>query len=225
MTKMSQQSEHAQKKEQEPLLDERVNHLIGTLTSRFLGVHVSELNKDLSTKLSKTPFIEFTIDSQIPFKEAKKLFKKQYLNRMLRLNLGNIAEVAKKVKVNRRSLHRLILDLGIDVKQIKEELPRPYDVKVTSVSTAIEHILDQYKGVLHPEKLESLYKNISEMSQSILPALSDAPLSLRTAVQEFEKRYFQKALDEQNFNLAAVARKVKLRYETLHRKLKSLGLI
>jgi DNA-binding NtrC family response regulator len=40
----------------------------------------------------------------------------------------------------------------------------------------------------------------------------------------FEVQYFKKALKENKDNISKTARKIGLRYETLHRKLKSLGL-
>jgi DNA-binding NtrC family response regulator len=40
----------------------------------------------------------------------------------------------------------------------------------------------------------------------------------------FEKQYFEKALKENKGNVSKTARKIGLRYETLHRKLKKLGL-
>ena len=63
------------------LLDEKINALIGNITSKLLGVHVDELNKDLTTKLTKSVFIGFEINTAIPFKKAKKLFKKHYLKK------------------------------------------------------------------------------------------------------------------------------------------------
>jgi DNA-binding NtrC family response regulator len=222
MTKMSQ---NIPQKNIDLLLDEKFSHLIGNITSRFLGVHVDELNKDLTTKLTKSPFIDFEINTKIPFKEAKKRFKKYYLKKLLSLNLGNISEVAKKSKINRRSLHRLITELNINIKKIKKDLIRPYEIKVSSVSNAIENVLDDYKRVIHPDKLESIYKSVHEISHNLMKEVPDTIMPLKDAIAEFEKRYLQKALIESNHNIAVVARRIQLRYETLHRKLRSLRLI
>jgi len=46
---------------------------------------------------------------------------------------------------------------------------------------------------------------------------------MKQAEQEFEKKYLRQALQE-NKTITATAKKIGLRYETLHRKLKSLGL-
>jgi DNA-binding NtrC family response regulator len=50
------------------------------------------------------------------------------------------------------------------------------------------------------------------------------PPTLKDAEEEFEKRFIVKALEENNFNVSKTSRKIGLRYETLHRKMKALGL-
>lgn len=206
------------------LLDEKVTAVIDTMTLRFLGMRVKELNKDLTEKLITTPFFDWQINTEIPYKEAKKQFKRYYLQKMLSLHLGNISEVAKKAKINRRSLHRLIDEFKINNVKIKLELIKPYDVKVSTISSVIEHTLDSYKQRLHPEKLQQMYRNVPEISQDIMLALPEATLTFSQALKEFEKKYFQKLLEEQA-SVAELAKKIKIRYETLHRKLKTLGLI
>ena len=49
-------------------------------------------------------------------------------------------------------------------------------------------------------------------------------MSLKKAEYEFELAYFKKLLSEHDGNLSHMAKKIELRYETLLRKLKSLGL-
>ena len=48
---------------------------------------------------------------------------------------------------------------------------------------------------------------------------------MKDAEREFEKKYLKAALQENDNNISKTARKIGLRFETLHRKLKSLGLI
>lgn len=229
MTNMSQVKERKQTEELsaeniDTLLDEKVTAVIDTMTLKFLGVRVRELNKDLTEKLATTPFFDWPINTAVPYKEAKKEFKRYYLQKMLSLHLGNISEVAKKAKINRRSLHRLIDELKINNVKIKHDLIKPYDVKVSSVNSVIEHTLDSYKQLLHPEKLQQMYKNVSEISQDIITALPESTVTFRQALKEFEKKYFQKLLEEHG-SVTELAKKVKIRYETLHRKFKTLGLL
>jgi len=70
-----------------------------------------------------------------------------------------------------------------------------------------------------------MYNEIPELSKDIIKELPDQPLSLKEAEHEFEKLFLTKALQEHDGNQTETARAIGLRYETLHRKLKSLRLI
>ncbi len=207
------------------IVDDKLKQQISTLTSKVLGVHIDELASDLTAKLTQSSLMGILIDTALPFKEAKKQFKRDYVRKLLQLNLGNISEVAKVTKTDRRSIHRLIAEFRIDVHQIKKDLLRPYDLNVSAVGHVIEGVLDQYKTVLHPEKLDALYKNVAGLSEDLVKELPQTPLSLKDAELEFEKEYLQKVLHTYNHNISLTAKTIGLRYETLYRKLKGLGLI
>ena len=55
----------------EDVIRKKINPLVEEAMQKFLGVSISELNKDISQKLTKNPLIEFEVDTRIPFKEAK----------------------------------------------------------------------------------------------------------------------------------------------------------
>ena len=102
-------------------------------------------------------------------------------------------------------------------------------LKDTDVNAAIAKFNDCIKIC---EQVGVEADDIKSQAEKVLPGLhfqSAMELykakKLSNAIAEFEKRYLQKALIENNHNIAIVARKIKLRYETLHRKLRSLGLI
>lgn len=209
----------------QPTIEEKIKPIVKEATHKFLGVSIDELTSDITTKLTKSSLIDIEIDTKIPFKEAKKRFKKDYLEKMLKLHLGNISEVAKLTHVNRRSLHRLINEFDIDVNKIKKEMKKPYDIKATAIGHVIEKTLDDYKGVIHPDKLEKAYEGVPEISGDITKELPERPMSMKDAEDEFERRYLQKVLIEHNHNITQTAKAIGLRFETLHRKLKSLKLI
>lgn len=206
------------------LLEEKVRPIIQQATNKVLGITVPQLTEDISAKLTKSPLLDFPIDTSLKFKLAKKRFKKAYIEKMLEFHLGNITEVAREAETDRRSIHRLILELKINVNKIKEELIRPYDLKVSVFSHAIEDVLDQYKTVLHPLKLEEMYRNVGKMSEDLIKALPEKKLSLKEAEEEFEREYIRKALLEHTGNITHTAKKIGLRFETLHRKMKTLGI-
>ena len=149
----------------EEVLNKKVKPLIKEATSRFLGVNIDKLNEDIGSLLHKPTLLGIKIDTSLSFKDAKKKFKQEYLEKLLKLNLGNITEVARLTKTDRRSIHRLINELEIEVKKIKKELVKPYDIKLSSLNIEIEHVLDKYKQVLHPDKLKSIYRNVDHISE------------------------------------------------------------
>jgi DNA-binding NtrC family response regulator len=209
----------------DPTIEEKIKPVVKDATYKVLGVSIDELTDDITSKLTISSLIDIGIDTSIRFKKAKKKFKKDYLEKMLKLNLGNISEVAKLTHVNRRSLHRLISEFDIDVNRIKKEMRRPYDIKTHAVGNVIEKVLDGYKQVIHPEKLEAAYEGVPEISEDIVKHMPEKPMSMKEAEEEFERRYLQKVLIEHNHNISHTAKAIGLRFETLHRKLKSLGLI
>lgn len=209
----------------EEVLDKKVKPLIKETTTKFLGVAIDKLSEDLTSILHKPTLLGIKIDTSLPFKDAKKKFKQQYLEKLLKLHFGNITEVARLTQTDRRSVHRLLNDLQIDAHKIKQEMVKPYAVQLSALNVEIEHILDKYKEVLHPDKLRSLYRNVDVLSDEILKELPEQPLSLQEALVEFEKRYLTEVLKFHQLNIAKTARVIGLRYETLHRKAKKLWLI
>lgn len=204
------------------LLDEKLKPLVQEATTKALGITVNELTEDITAKLVKTPCINFQINTAIKYKQAKRLFKKAYLQKMLELNLGNISEVADIAGAERRSIHRLINQLHINVHKIKEELIRPYDLKISAVSHVIEDVLEKYKQVIHPKKLEEMYKNVNQLSEDLAKELPEKTISLKEAEEEFERKYIEQALKENEHNITQTAKKIGIRYETLQRKMKAL---
>lgn len=201
-----------------------VEDIVSDAMQKVIGVSISELSKDISSKLSKSPLLDFTVDTKIKFKAAKKKFKQEYLRKLLRTAYGNISLVAKKAGVDRRSIHRIVKDAGINVDKIREEMIKPYEVKQKAVGHIIEDVMEQYKTVIHPQKVAEVYQNVEGVSKDILNELPDKPMTLKKAEEEFEREYLRRALAECDGNATKCAKKVGLRYETLLRKLKALGL-
>ncbi len=208
--------EEGKKKSVEQIVDDAIKPI--------LGVSIDELNKDISEKLEKSPLLQINIDTKLNFKQAKKRFKHQFLSRLLRVTYGNISEVAKRAGVDRRSIHRHVKDAGIDVAKIREEMIKPYQIKQKAVGNVIEDVLEHYKRVIHPDRMAEVYKNVDSVSKGILDDLPEKTITLKDAEEEFEKEYLKKVLAENDGNVTVTAKKIGLRYETLHRKLKVLGL-
>jgi len=222
---MNETKKSKEKQELEIVIEQKIKPLVDSAFHRFTGVSINELNTDISAKLTRSPLLDFKIDTKIPFKLAKRMFKQEYLKRLLERNYGNISEVAKLAKVDRRSVHRLVKE--IDVGKIRKEMLKPSYVKQMHVSSIIEHTLNDYKEkkIIHPDKLEEFYKNVNIISRDIVKDLPEDPLTLKEAEEEFEHAYLKKALEENSMDTVLAAKKIKIRYETLHRKAKKLRLI
>ena len=214
-----------EKTDLEKVLDNKVKPILKEATIKYLGVNIDKLSEDITSKISKQSTIDLKIDFSLSYKEAKKKYKKQYIEKILKLKLGNISEAAKLISTDRRSIHRLIHDFHIDIKKIKQELVKPYYIKLSSINFAIENTLDNYKEIIHPKKLESLYKNVSGISEDIIKELPESPISLKEVEEEFDKEFLKKRLEENNNNPQLTAKLIGLRYETVLRKAKKLGLI
>ena len=61
--------------------------------------------------------------------------------------------------------------------------------------------------------------------KDIIEQLPPKPLTLKDAEQEFEKEFIRMALLDNDLNVTKTAKNIGIRYETLHRKAKQLGLI
>ncbi len=190
-----------------------------------LGVTIGELNRDITAKLERSPFIDFPIDTSIPFKQAKRQFKRHYLKKLLQIHYGNISEVAKQVHLDRRSIHRIVKETKLDVGTIRREMVRAYEIKQDTVGHIIEDVLANYRQVSHPLKLGEAYRNVEAVSKTLLDSLPEEPMPLKEAEDAFEREYLQRALQENGFNITLSAKKIGLRYETLHRKCKALRLL
>ena len=204
------------KKKVEPLLDESMH--------KILGVTISEFGKDITDRIEKNPLIAYDIDTDLEFKPAKKLFKKQFLTRMLQTNFGNISAVAEKAGLDRRSVHRAIKELGIKIRNIRRDMIKADYYRREAVGEILKGSFDKYKNVIRTGKLEDMYENVDKISSDIVKELPTIEMSWDEAEKMFEIAYFEKALKENRGNVSKTARKIGLRYETLHRKLKKLGL-
>ena len=169
------------KRDVKPIIDEAMQ--------KFLGVSIDELSKDITEKLQKNPLLDIEVNTALDFKKAKKKFKKDYLKKLLQINYGNVSEVAKIADVDRRSIHRIVKETQMDVSKIRREMTKAYNIKHDMVNAMIESTLDHYKGILHPDKLNKMYKSVPELSKDILEELPDEPMKLKNAEELFEKEF------------------------------------
>jgi len=214
----------AEKKSLERSLKEKIEPMLDESMHEMLGVTISEFGKDISDRIEKNPLIAYDIDISLSFKAAKKMFRKQFLTRMLQNNYGNVSFVAKITGLNRRSIHRAIKELGIKVRKVRKEMMKADYYRKEAVDSILRETLDVYRQVIRPSKLEKMYRNVDRISDEIVKELPTIEMTWDEAEAEFEKAYLKKALEENKGNISKTASKIGLRYETLHRKMKRLGI-
>jgi Fis family transcriptional regulator len=63
--------------------------------------------------------------SGIPYEEAVREFKKQYLREVLVAHRGNQCKAAEELGMHRNTLSRAMAELGLDLSEVRTELKRP----------------------------------------------------------------------------------------------------
>ena len=206
----------------ERVVKERIEPLLEEAMQKFLGVTIREVERDITEKIGGERLIGLAVRADLPFKEAKRLFKKEFLERTLKTHYGNVSEVADILGLDRRSIHRDLKTLGVDMKKVREKVYKAGYFEKEAVDNVIRKVLEQYKQSIRPERLEKMYEYVPELSESIVHLL---PLqtSWKEAEHEFEKRYL-KAVLARYTTVSGTARAIGLRYETLLRKMKKFGM-
>ncbi|MBI2661892.1 hypothetical protein HYX11_00340 [Candidatus Woesearchaeota archaeon] len=206
----------------EEAIKEKVLPLLEETMEKSWGVTIPKIEQDISDKLSR-PGLNFYVASGTSLDKAKKKFKQEFLKRELQQHEGNVSQLAKMLGVDRRSIHRAVKAFDIDVKVYRAGLDiENYQEKV--VDQTIRNTLEQYKEILQPSKLENMYKELPELSKNIAKVLPPEIMTWKEAEREFEKQLFLQVLDENEGKVGETARKLKIRIETLQRKMKKLGI-
>ncbi|MBT3304271.1 hypothetical protein HN592_04090 [Candidatus Woesearchaeota archaeon] len=206
----------------EEVLESKIEPVIDDAMKKYLGVRMAEITGDISDKLLHSPLLGLKIDFYLSFKESKKKFKQRFLRKLLQMKHGNISEVARLTGVDRRSIHRLV-DKG-RTRKIRKDLLKPYYLKQKEVEGIIGEVLHNYEDIVRVGKMEKMYEATPRISKNIVDELPDMEMSLKEAEEEFEKEYLKEKLKENDHDIVRTAAKIKLRYETLLRKIKKLEL-
>ena len=206
------------------IIERKIKPLLDSAMHHYLGVTVEEIRADITDRLRIAPYFEFSTNTDKPFKKAKELFRKEFVTRLLRRHFGNVSIAAKIAGLDRRSMHRIISRHRIDVHRFREEMTKRSYLKEMAITSLIEHTVNAYKPVLKKERVEHFYENLPDLSRNIVELLPERTMTLEETEQVWEKRYLRHHLDLNSWNISQTARKIGLRYETLHRKIKELNL-
>src|SRR3990170_1926348 len=141
--------------ELEKLVESKIKPMLEEAMQKSLGITVAELETDISDKLKRSALLEFEVDTKLKFKDAKKKFKREYVAHLLQLNFGNVADVARIALVDRRSIHRIVAEMKIEVQKFRDVLQKGTYVKQLAVQDIIQESLEHYKSALNPRKYEA----------------------------------------------------------------------
>ena len=211
------------KKDLETALKEKVEPLLEQTMERHLGISIPRIEADITDKL-RQPGLNIYIPLNLNFPQAKKLFKKEFFKKEIKASQGNVSQLAKALNIDRRSIHRTIKDLGIKIKELRTKPTKPKEQQEDFISQQIRNTLEHYEEIIQPKKMEKIYEEVNNLSKNIAKFLPKEEFTWKEAEREFEKQFLYQALEENSWNIAKTAKKIKLRAETLHRKIKKFGL-
>jgi DNA-binding NtrC family response regulator len=210
-------------KDLEETIKEKVSPLLEESMEKHWGITIPQIESDISDKL-KSPQLNVYVPANYNFSKAKKFFKKEFFKKEIKLHQGNISELSKFLGIDRRSIHRTIKELNIDVDKLRGDIKSKEEYKQDAVDKAIRSTLDQYKEIIQPQKMEKMYQEVSSLSRNIAKFLPLEELSWKDAEREFERQFFTQTLKDNDWNVAKTAKKIEIRTETLHRKIKKLAI-
>ena len=81
--------------------------------------------KGLDVKRELDSLVTQMHSSGIPYEEAVREFKKQYLREVLVAHRGNQCKAAEELGMHRNTLSRAMADLGLELAEVRTGLKRP----------------------------------------------------------------------------------------------------
>jgi transcriptional regulator with GAF, ATPase, and Fis domain len=210
------------KKGLEETIKEKVSSLLESTMEKQWGITIPQIETDITDKLNH-PQLNIYVSPELDFVGAKKMFKKEFLKKEIKLHKGNISHLAKSLGLDRRSIHRAIKDLDIDMNKLRHQQESKEEYQQEMINKTIKSTLDQYKEIIRPQQMEKVYQEVPQLSRNIAKFIPLQELTWKEAEHEFEKQFLQHALGE-NKSITKTAEKLKIRLETLSRKIKKLGI-
>ncbi len=195
---------------------EKIKPVVDKALKDSLGITVGEVVNDISTVLAEGD-LDFDIDLTTPLKEAKRKFKRDYFIQLLQQTQGNISEASRKAGIDRRTIHRYIEKIEVDLDKIRNQLYQFTDErKQKHVSDIVERTLKKYDLGSFTDKIEN--RTIATLS-TCMPSYH---LPVDQALALFEKKYLEKAFETWGPHMKQVADNVGVRPETISVKCKEL---
>ena len=204
------------------ITEHKIESFLDKVMKKHLGVTVEEIKKDISNKLIHSLIEDINIDFDLDFKTSKKKFKNDFIKKQLLLERGNVSNVAKTLNIDRRSVHRHLNKEF--TSKIRSDLIKPYTIKQREIEMIIKNTLTNYNKIINKEYLEQMYCDSKNISKKIIQLVPPRTITLKEAEAIFEKKYITKKLEDNYDDVMKTSKDIKIRYETLLRKLKKYNI-
>ncbi len=221
--KKEKQNKREQIFDLEKTIEEKISPMLEKSMEDTWGISIPKIESDITDKL-KNPKSNIYISTELKFNEAKKEFKKEFFKQELRLHQGNISELAENLDLDRRSVHRTVKKLNIDMDLIRHQPLSEDEFQEEQINKTIKSTLDQYKEIIQPPKIEQMYKEMESLSRNIVKILPLYKSTWKSAETMFEKEFLTHALKKTDWNIEKAAKNTGLCLETVYRKIKKLNL-
>jgi DNA-binding NtrC family response regulator len=174
---------------------------------------LKELSNDLEFRLL------FSIDYSQPYKKAKSVFIRKYLQDLLVMSLGNVKRAAFVAKITRRHLHRLLLRHGISTEEIRKSSLKYSNYLQEQVQSIISQKIE-YQAFSTKRK-QDIYTNIHDITQLLANNLED-PIGFDAAMDIFDRTFIEKVMAASDHDVDRTAYVLQVSPRTLCRKMKKL---
>lgn len=205
----------------EDTIIDKVRPLIHSNIEKTWGLAIPKLEEDITSKLVReqtTIPIQFSLN----YADALNIFKKEFFERELRKH-NNISFLANLLGVSRRSVHRSIKELSIDIPKITKLEQNNY-FKEQEIHNSLREALFEYRTLFREDKMTQLYNTLPNLSKTLAQELPEKQASTwKIAKRDFETRYLRHHISLGD-KLKDVAKRIGMRAESLSRKLKILNL-
>lgn len=193
---------------------EEIKPVLDNALQQFLGVKIDTISNEVLEKLSQNK-LHIDFNDEWTLDEAKNNFKKEYLILLLREFNGNISKASTISGIDRRTIHRLILQFNIDVDEYRN---LPYEFSKTKVDNYIKFVVgDVLKHyALTEQKSDAVYDlptdELVEKVKKPFPTMDDA-------YEDYEKKFLGAVILKHDKILKDVCKQLNIARETLSRKL------
>lgn len=205
----------------EETIKDKILPIIEKTMEKQWGFSIPKVEIDITDKLKRSN-TSFYIPFDMDFPHAKKIFKREFLKKELRMHKCNISLISKFLDIDRRSIHRAINELGIDIDRLRNEQDNQDPDREVQIYKAIRSTFDSYRSIIQPKKMEEMYEEMQTLSRNIAKIIPHMDMTWKEAEKQFEKQFLEHSLQKNNYDVRKTAKEINIRIETIYRKIKQL---